>query len=355
MKYIITLLLFVFSFVQVSIAQTNAEMAKEKGSEAVRLMDDGHIDRSIELLEEAQKLDSKSMIYPYEIAYAYYLKKEYKDAAAILKKLEKHSEVNDLVYQLLGNSYDLMGNRKEAIKIYEKGIKKFPKSGKLYLEMGIVQLHEDKYDKAIDSFEDGISADPAFPSNYYWASKLFCSSDEEVWGMIYGELFMNLERNSKRTVEISKILFDTYKNEIKVVGDTAVTVSFSKNNIVNIPDNLENFRMPFGIGIYEPMLLLSAAGVKEITIQSLSDIRSRFVDLYYQKGYNRRYPNVLYEYQNKVKDSGHMEAYNYWILMQGDKYECMNWQMANQDKWNAFIEWFSKNPIEINERNKFDR
>ena len=353
MKYIVTSLLFVFLFAQPSFAQSDAEMAKQKGTEAVKLMDDGHVDASIELLEEAQKLDPKSMLYPYEIAYAYYLKKDFKEAAGILKKLEKHAEVNDLVYQLLGNSYDLMGNRKEAIKTYEKGVKKFPKSGKLYLEMGVLQVHDEKYDKAIDCFEKGIGVDPTFPSNYYWASKLFCSSDEEVWGMIYGELFMNLERNSKRTVEISKMLYDTYKKEIKVVGDT-VTVSFSNNNIVTVPGNLENFRMPFGIGIYEPTLLLAAAGVKEITMQTLSDIRARFVDLYYQK-YNRRYPIVLFEYQNKIKDSGHMEAYNYWILMQGDKYEYMNWQIANQDKWNAFIDWFAKNPIEINERNKIDR
>lgn len=355
MKYIFTFLFFTFLFIQPSFPQSNTDMAKEKGIEAVKLMDDGHIESGIELLEEACKLDSKNFIYPYEMAYAYYLKKDYKEAVGILKKLEKHKGVNDLVYQLLGNSYDNLGNRKEALKTYERGLRKFPQSGKLYLEMGIVQLHEEKYDKALDCFEKGINVDPAFSSNYFWAAKLFCSSDEEVWGMIYGELFMNLERNSKRTVEVSKMLYDTYKNEIKVVGDTALSVSFSKNNVIAVPDNIENFRIPFGIGIYEPTILLSSAGYKEVNMQTLSDIRAKFIDLYFQKGYNRRYPNVLFEYQKKIKDSGHMEAYNYWILMQGDKYEYMNWEMANQEKWNAFIDWFGKNPIEINERNKFDR
>lgn len=356
MKYkILILLFFAFLFIQPSFSQTNDEIAIEKCMEAIKLMDDGHIDRSIELLKQARKLDSKNLIYPYEIAYAYYLKKDYKEAANILKKLEKHKDVNDLVYQLLGNSYDYLGNRKDAMKAYERGLKKFPKSGKLYLEMGIIQLHEEKFDKALDCFEKGISVEPVFSSNYYWAAKLFCSSDEEVWGMIYGELFMNLERNSKRTAEISKLLYDTYKDEIKVVGDTALTVSFSKNSVVAIPDNIEKLRMPFGVGVYEPTLLLSALGCKEVNMQTLSDMRANFVDIYFEKGYNRRYPNVLYEYQKKIKDSGHMEAYSYWVLMQGDKYEYMNWQMANQEKWNAFLDWFSENPIDINEQNKFDR
>lgn len=356
MKYkMLILLSFSFFLISPSFAQTNIEIAKEKGIEAVKLMDDGHIDSSLELLDDARKLDPKSLIYPYEMAYAYYLKKDYKEAAGILKKLEKHESVNDLVYQLLGNSYDNLGNRKEAMKSYERGLKKFPGSGKLYLEMGIIQLHDEKYDKALDYFEKGISVEPTFASNYFWAAKLFCNSDEEVWGMMYGELFMNLERNTKRTVEVSKMLYDTYKTEIKVVGDTALSVSFSKNNVVAVPDNIENFRIPFGIGIYEPTLLLSSAGYNEVNMQTLSDIRAKFIDLYFQKGYNRRYPNVLFEYQKKIKDLGHMEAYNYWILMQGDKYEYMNWEMANQEKWDAFVDWFGNNPIEINERNKFDR
>jgi len=356
MRIIICTLLAIL-LTQFAYAQTDAETAKEKGREAVKLMDEGHIDRSIELLEEARKLDSKSMIYPYEIAYAYYLKKDFKEAIDILKKLEKHKDVNDLVYQLLGNSYDYLENRKEAIKTYEKGIKKFPKSGKLYLEMGIIQLHQENFNKALDCFEKGIDAEPAHPSNYYWLSKLFCSSDEEVWGMVYGELFMNLERNSKRTMEISKLLYDTYKNEITVVNDSAISVSFSKNNVIHVSDDITitSLKMPFGVGVYEPTLLLSLIGIKEVNMHTLSEVRSRFIDNYRQKGYDKRYPNVLFDYQKKVKDAGHIDAYTHWILMQGDKYEFANWQMVNEEKWNKFIEWFSENPIVINEENKLVR
>lgn len=360
MRSIFILFLSLFLF-QVSHAQTNEEIAKEKGSEAIKLMDDGHIERSIELLEEARKLDPKSMIYPYEIAFAYYLKKDYEEAIKRLKQLEKHEGANDLVYQLQGNAYDMNGNADEAVKTYEKGLKKFPDSGKLYLELGIMGLKSNDFNKALDYFEKGIEVDPKHSSNYYWAAKLFCtSSQEEVWGMIYGEIFMNLERNSKRTAEMSKILYDTYKKEIVINGDST-SVSFSKDNVIYFDGNIDsaeslaNLRMPFGVGIYEPTLILSLVGVKELNMQTLSDTRARFVDTYFEKKYNQQFPNVLFDYQKKIKEAGHMEAYSYWLLMKGDQYVFMNWQMAEKDKWDAFTEWFSQNPIQINTENKFLR
>ncbi|MFV0538293.1 MAG: tetratricopeptide repeat protein, partial [Dysgonomonas sp.] len=315
-----------------ALAQTNEQAALEKGKEAIKLMDDEHIDRSIELLEEAQKLDPKKFIYPYEIAYAYYLKKEYKKSIEILKKEEKHEEANDLLYQLMGNSYDMLGNSKEAIKTYEKGLKKFPNSGPLHLESGVMQMGKEDYNAALVYFEKGINAAPSFPSNYYWASKLFCDSDEKVWGLIYGELFMNIERNSKRTAEISKLLFDTYKKGIKFANDSSISVSFSKNNVIDI----NNIKIPFGVGIYEPTLIISMLGVKEISIDALDKVRSNFVDNYYKQGYDKRYPNALFAYQKKMKEAGHIEAYNFWILMQGDNYEFMNWQLVNKNKWDGF-------------------
>jgi tetratricopeptide (TPR) repeat protein len=336
------------------ISQTDGEIAKEKGLEAIKLMDKGQIDQSLKLLEEAQKLDPDNYIYPYEMAYANYLKEDYETAADILKKLEKRKDINDLVFQLLGNSYDELGKSKEAIKTYEKGLKKFPASGKLYLELGILYMRKENYNKALDYFEKGISAEPTFPSNYYWASKLFCSSEEEVWGMLYGEIFMNLERNSKRTAEISKLLFDTYKAEIRIIGDSATSVSFSQLNVVGF-DQKKKLSLPYGMSVYEPTLMMSALGIKEINLGSLNKIRSNFIDIYYKNEYNKLFPNLLFDYQMRLKKLGHLEAYNYWVLMQGDQSEFITWQQVNEEKWKTFIEWFTKNPLNITFENCFDR
>lgn len=340
---------------QIAFGQTNKEKALEKGKEAFKLEDEGKFNDAIKLLEEAQKLDPDNINYPYEVGYAYYANKDYKQASKYLEGILKHKDVNDRVYQLLGNCYDNLGKGDKAMETYEAGLKKFPNSGNLYLEIGIIQMGKKEYNKAIDSYEKGIEVAPKFSSNYYWAAKLYCSSSEEVLGMIYGELFMNLERNSKRTSEISKLLFDTYNKAIKFTSDTSFSVSFSKNSTMNI-DNLKDpnkMKLPFGVGTYEPTLMMSMLDEKAIDLNSLDRIRKNFVETYFKNENDKKYPNILFDYQNKVLKAGHISAYNHWILMKGDEDGFNSWQLAYKDKWEDFIKWFNDNQIQIDDTHKF--
>ena len=342
---------------QIGFAQTNEEIAIEKTKEAIQLMDNGDIGDALLLLEEAQKLDPKNILIPYEMALANYMKENYATSIQILKNLKKHKDVNPRIYQLLGNSYSLSGERKTAIKVYEEGLKKYPNSGILNLERGNMEMFIENYDDALQYYETGIKVDPAFSSNYYWASKIYCNSTEEVWGMIYGEIFMNLERNSNRTVEISKLIFDTYKSEIQFPEENKISVSFSKNAVISL-DQLsdpKNFKLPFGVGVYEPTLILALVQEKEININSLDRIRANFIKLYFEKNNQEKYPNILFDYQNKIFIAGHMEAYNHWILMQGDSDGFDKWLEENLDKWDTFVEWFTNNPIELSIENRFYR
>lgn len=340
---------------QMATGQTDKEKALEKGIAAIELMDNGKIDESITLLEEAQKLDPDRFDYPYELAYAHYLKEDYKETIRILEKNKNHKDVNERLFQLLGNSYDILGNTEKAFEAYDAGLKKFPNSGIIYLEKGNVYWGKKEYEKALPFYEKGIAVDPMFPSNYYRATLIFCGSTEEVWGMIYGEIFMNLERNSKRTAEVSKLLYDTYQSEIQFSSDTSFSVSFSKNATLNIADfqDPSKIKLPFGIGVYEPTLMMSMISEKTIDLNSLDRIRTKFVEAYFENGNNEKYPNVLFEYQNKVKNAGHLEAYNHWILMKGDEDAFEAWYSSNIEKWDNFIEWFTGNGLEINQSNKF--
>jgi len=336
---------------------TNKEKALAKGLKAVELIDAGRLDESVKLLKEAQKLDPERIDYPYELALIQYMRKDYKGAIKILEKLTSHKNVSEQIFQLLGNSYSMQGNSAKAFEIYDKGLKKFPKSGMLYLEKGNVHWGKQEYDKALSYYEKGIEIDPKFPSNYYRAAKLYCSSTEEVWGMIYGEIFMNLERNSNRTAEISKLLYDTYKSEIKFTSDSSFSVSFSKNATINFNDlsDPSKMKLPFGIGVYEPTLMFSVIGEKAINMTTLNSIRSTFIDNYFKNEHDKKYPNVLFSYQKRVKEAGHIEAYNHWILMKGDEDAFGEWYEENEEKWDNFVKWFSENGLKIDVNNKFFR
>ena len=336
---------------------TNEEKALAKGREAIQLMDNGEIEKSINLLKEAQKLDPNRIDYPYELALAYYLKEDYKEAIKVLEKIISRKDVTERAFQLLGNSYDLVGKSDKAFAVYDAGLKKFPKSGMMYLEKGNVHLGKQEYDKALSYYEKGIEIEPEFSSNYYRATILYCNSTEEIWGMIYGEIFMNLERNSKRTAEISKLLYDTYKSEIKFTSDTSFSVSFSQNAFIDAKSlkNPSKMTLPFGVGVYEPTLMFSILGQKTINMETLNTIRSTFIDNYFKNGHDKTYPNALFSYQKKVKDAGHIEAYNHWILMKGDEDGFEKWHSENEEKWDNFVKWFTDNGLKIDEKNKFFR
>ncbi|MCF8370814.1 MAG: hypothetical protein K9H64_04275 [Bacteroidales bacterium] len=336
-------------------SQTNQDKAYEIGRIAINKMDSGYIEESIKLLKVAIKLDPESLRYPYEMAYAYSMNTDYKKAIKILKGLLKHPDVNDRIYQMLGNNYDYSKNPKKATETYETGLQLFPNSGCLYLERGNMELHKEEYLNALDYYEKGIEVDPQFPSNYFWATKIYLSSSEKVWGMLYGEIFINLETNSRRTFEISEFLYNTYKNEIQFISDSSISVSFSKNTAINIEDlsDPENFKLPFGIGAYEPTLMLSIIGETEINLDVLDRIRTNFVRLYFENEQHKNFPNVLFDYQKNLLESGHFEAYNHWLLLAGDEDSFSKWQETNSEKWESFVNWILENPIPIDDTHKF--
>ncbi|THV60547.1 tetratricopeptide repeat protein [Chryseobacterium candidae] len=343
---ILTVLLSNLSF-----AQNNKEIALQKGNEAIKLMDDGKIEESIILLEESQKLDPENFNYPYEIAYAYYLKKDYKKAIEIAEKLQNYKDVNVQLYSLWGNAYDYLNNRQKAIEIYETGINKFPKKGLLYLEKGVVYELDKEYNKAAASYQKGISVDPEYASNYYRIANLYLNSDDKVPGLIYGEIFLNLERNTDRTKEMSKNLFDTYKNSIVFENGHMKELSLCKQMKMTPTDKSLPLCLMFGKWFIYGLLNSKA---EEFNLDALSKIRQEFLKSYF-KSDNKDYPNILFDYQDLMSKKNIFDAYNHYLFQMGAQEEFSNWLQKNEAEYNKFVEWYVKreNGININESNFF--
>lgn len=323
-------------------------------------MDAGSPDEAIALLEEARKLDPSDWSYDYEMGFAHAVKGDYTRAIKIFNEIVKRDDASDQCFQMLGNYYDISGDPGKALKIYDKGLKRFPNSGRLYLEKGNVFFGQKKYEEALPFYEMGIGADPGYPSNYFRAALLYCNSHEEVWGMLYGEIFINLERNTKRTQEISKLLYDTYKSEISI-KDTSAVVSFSEAAIVVSPADLKQIAkgkkgltIPFGI-TFETELLLAINGEKQIDLESLHRIRKRFIDSYYSLPATKDSPNALFEYQRFIDKVGFLDCYNHWVLMSGDMDSFEKWKNENHDRWSQFTAWFNENGLLLDKNHKFSR
>ncbi|SHM11124.1 lipopolysaccharide assembly protein LapB [Chitinophaga sp. CF418] len=375
MRILLPLMVIICFSVSAANAQTtDKEKALAKKNEAIELMDDGKLAESITLLEEARKLDPAEPEIVYEMALARYQQKNFDEAMKLLKDLVKRKQASGRVYAMMGNALDEMGKPEKAIDTYDEGIKKFPEEGNLYLERGVMELRRNDHNAALGFFEKGIQAAPMYPSNYYRAAKIFLDSDQEVWGMIYGEIFMNIERGSKRTEEISKLLYYTYKGEIKFESDTSASVSFAKqNNTILLDANqrkkaqasslanalaeqlMASMGNSFANGAYEMTLVKSIIGEKMINLASLNRIRTKFLDIYTKERRDTSYPVVLFDFQRSVKEAGYLEAYNYWILGQGDEKVFGEWRSEHEQQWDSFMKWFKENRIKVTEANAFVR
>ncbi len=338
-----------------SFAQSDKDLAFDKAMEAIKLMDEGKLDESILLLEECKKLDPKNINYPYEVALAYVFKKEYSKAIKELNRIKKDKKTNSQVFQLLGNSHSFSGNPKMALKTYADGLKKFPKAGNLYLETGNIFLHQEEYSNAIQFYEKGIDVDPEYSSNYYRAADLFLRSSNKVPGIIYGEIFMNLERTTDRTLKMSEMLYDTYNESIKLSKDSS-SIDFCEI-IFNAEDlqSTKALKLPY-CAIFGQNFVLATIGQTELNLHSLSLIRSSFIEFYFQKD-SKDYPNVLFDYHKLMIKEKVFNAYNYYLFQMGNKEEFNVWAEEEKEEYDRFVKWYTteENELKLNAKNKYLR
>ena len=348
-KFTALFLLLQLFFCVAALAQSLKQEAIEKAQNATELINQHKYEEGIKMLQEARKLDASNYKFLYEMGLAYYFKKDFSNSILVFNQLVKMPSIDDDCYVAYGNALEDNGQKQKALQMYQLGLQKFPQSGNLFYQIGIFYLTQNDFNKAVDAFENGIEAEPMFSLNYYRAAKLYCYSNEEAWGMVYGEIFLNLNRNSKYSAEISKLLYDTYLSEIKFTSDSTLRVGFSQEK-----PSTSNLN-PFGTSVYEPTLLEALVGTKFINMNSLDKVRTKFLDVYFKKNFSKQFPNVLFSYQNKVKNAGHLEAYNHWVLNKGNETIFSIWLAKNKEKWDSFIEWYKSNPIEINNQNVFCR
>lgn len=335
---------------------TKTDAALEKAKLAMRYLDSNKYNQAAVLFEQAQKLDPKNYVYPYQKAYIHYRIGDYMGALSILKKLPAYKESEDRVYQLLGNSYDLTGNPAKAIESYKAGLQRFPSSGDLHAELGNMCRKENKNKEAIEWYEKGVQADPRCVTNYYRLAQLYCNSVESMWGIIYGEIFINLERNTKRTAEISAILYASYRERIEMKGDSLLSVRFGKEKITVQRKYFDTSLSINSISdVWDRLMLRAALEEKNTGLNSLCNIRTTFLRLYFQQGLQKNYPNPLLEYQERLRNAGFMDAYNHWILVGGDDVGFQVWKIEHEDEWQRFAQWYTKNPLPISKTNYFCR
>ncbi len=99
--------------------------------------------------------------YPlYNLGWAYYNKKEYKNASKYFKKALKIDRGYVQALRGLGLTYEKQNNLKLAVKYLKKASKKAPKFQQLHFELGSVYVSSKQYDHAVATYDKVIRLKP---------------------------------------------------------------------------------------------------------------------------------------------------------------------------------------------------
>jgi Tfp pilus assembly protein PilF len=281
----------------------------------------GDYPNAIVVLNHALKTDPDNLDLQKDLAFTYYLQKNYSASVETGRKLIDRKDADEQCYQILGMAYKAIDEKKAADKMYRQGIKKFPNSGVLYNEYGEILWATKQDPEAIRLWEKGIEVDPSYPSNYYNAAKYYYLTYDKIWTLVYGEIFINLESYSRRTPEIKSLLVDAYK---KLFTDLKTPRSASNKN-------------PFAAACLSVMNDQSAAVSLGISPESLSILRSKFILEWFDK-YAGKFPFHLFDYERQLMKEGLFDAYNQWIFGAAMGLPAFqNWTTQHAEDYNRFI------------------
>lgn len=310
----ILLLTIFFLCLQKGFGQSAAELH----TTARTFMQQGDYANAVLVLNRATQLAPQNIEISKDLAMGYYLQRDNNKALEVIKPLLDREDADDQCYQIAGNIYQQLDLSKECDKLYRKGIKRFPESGPLYNELGLL-LFDQKDISAITQWEKGIEVDPNYSKNYYNACKYYNSITNKVWSILYGEIFVNMEPLNARAPEIKTILLDSYK---KLFTGTEI-VKDSKDNL-------------FATAFIETMNKQSGVAASGINPESITMIRTRFILDWFQDN-AAKFPFQLFDLQKQLLQDGIFDAYNQWIFGSVQNLASyQNWTVTHSTDYNDF-------------------
>lgn len=296
-----------------------AQDAKELHQTAKTFMRQGDHANAILVLNRALQQEPKNIEMGKDLALSYYFQRENTKAMETITPLLDRDEADDQSYQIAGMIYKQADMTKDAEKLYKKGLKRFPESGPLYNELGEMQWQQKNYE-AIKQWEKGIETDPSYSKNYYNAARYYYLTTDKVWGLLYGEIFINMEPLSSKSPEIKEMLLDGYKKLYATAN--AETSNTDKNAFV------KNY-----LKIMNGQNAVASLG---ISTETLSMIRTRFILDWFNNAAPLSFK--LFNYQQQLLREGLFEAYNQWLFGSAQNLTAFQvWVNNHTEEYNAFL------------------
>lgn len=293
------------------------------GKTAKAFIRQGDYNNAILVLNKALESDPNNFSHKKDLAFAYYLQRDFAKSMAVIRPIVESNQADIQSYQILGMVYKALDEKRDAERMYRAAIRKFPESGVLYNDFGELLWSRNDYGPASRQWIKGIQTDRNYPGNYYNAAKYYYMSGEKVWGLLYGEIFLNLESYSQRTPEIKNILVEGYKK------------LFSETDLMRGQDTKNDFVKNY----LEIAKTHSQVVSQGITPDALTALRTRFMLSWYDK-LSTKFPYRLFDYHRQLAKAGMFDAYNQWIFgAAGNLSQFQQWTSTHSDEYTRFTKF----------------
>lgn len=104
-----------------------------------------------------QALESNSKLSQYQQGVFNYYLGDYNGARNCLENARADKDKSGDLILYLGRTYESLGDADYAISLYEDSIAGGGASAAIYIDMGLIRMHQGRYQEAIDYFESGLA------------------------------------------------------------------------------------------------------------------------------------------------------------------------------------------------------
>lgn len=254
LKYLFTIVLFPC----LSFSCFTQESVEDWVYKGIDLHEQGQYDKAIIAYKKALKIDKKSTLVFYEMAFAYMEKGDYKNAVKYSKKVLKINK-NYLLesYLIHSSALDLMGKPEKGIQALEKATKKYPKSHLAFFNLGILYNKTKNQQLATQALTNAIKAKPNHASSHLALAQVQLRSENMNNAALSYIYFLLLEPDSPRSKMAHHYLstvMDSPKYNVKKADETQAffkdleilfeSLSHQKEVTDQVPDIYSNFYIP---------------------------------------------------------------------------------------------------------------
>jgi tetratricopeptide (TPR) repeat protein len=302
-------------------------------NQAKEYLSKGAVQQSIVLFKNAIQTAPKVMLLYRDLGQALNIAGNHEEAYQSIEYVLKNGQADEMTYQIAGAALLGKGDQKSARRIIETGIKAYPSSGMLFGELGKYHEINTQPELALAAWLKGIQSDPAYHLNYYNAARLYAGTDKSVWTIIYGEIYVNLDRHSTRAIEIRELMLKAYRTVFHASG-TIRKYGSSKNT---------SEEQTFERAVSETLKRLSAVVSDGVTTENLAMLRTRFV-MDWTANFSNRYPFSLFSYHERMLREGEFDAYNWWLFGKVEnlqQYE--SWIQFHKEAISDYEKWATNN------------